>query len=213
MPQGKRVSKDTESLIIEMIGLPENQGMGAPALAERVRGKLQDDKERVPHQTTIEKRIRHFRELASGAGDQVWNLGVLDNFPPPQALPVVLFLWERAQEKGYPLSVRMVKWISRLYACYGDLSLKNPDSLENLLNLEFEAKRIANLELISEITKSPLNWREIGIHLYERTWGHYDNLDRAAKEKLRRIPKRTPQKIRYDLADEVRERGEKGGKK
>lgn len=58
--------------------------------------------------------------------DRRWSLGCLNDHPiPPEALPVVLKVWKSYVMRGSPyfFSVRMAKWVARLYAVIPDIEL------------------------------------------------------------------------------------------
>jgi len=87
-------------------------------LAEQLQGEFKREGHGVPTIETLERRISWYRNHAQDdPQDKPWSIATLDKFPiPTEALPIVLWVWFRQQERGYPLSIREAKWIARLYA-------------------------------------------------------------------------------------------------
>lgn len=162
--------------------------------------------------------------------DQPWTVQSMGNSKyeiPPEALPSVLQVWFFAKQMGNNLSIREVRWVSRLHtaitdieALYQNSSLASDmESLAEMAGIEdFLGTEAVNLFLFSKMTGHVITSKEAksvgmgsmeigpkGEHLYLVPWlGRFEaNMPKECWDALRRS---------YESAEKIK-LGRKGGRK
>ena len=182
--KGKRAKITPESRALILDRSTAYPRIQRTALADKLQAEFEKKGLAVPQLDVIERMISWYRNHATdNPQDKPWSLGTLDDNPiSADALRVVLQSWVRAQESGYPLSIRRAKWIARLYACFGD------ERHRDLWALEDTASKLATLEII--LSGGSMDWRPLQIELYEKVSGQ--KVYPEQREKLLSKPKGYP---------------------
>lgn len=102
---------------------PQETRMPVKVLAFEIREQLKQLGERPPELSTLEKKISEYRKRTSPE-DKPWSLSTLDDYPiSPEALPKVLEEYKLHYRRGFYLTIRQAKWITRLSATQCDASM------------------------------------------------------------------------------------------
>ena len=191
--RGPNIPTDWRKYIIEQaIGESHKPRMLlADEILEQMHQSSDINHEQLPERESVARLISHARNHPPDPEDAPWSIDTLDKLPiPTEALRIVLWIWFRQQERGYPLSIREAKWIVRLYPFYGDVD----NELKLAWDLERDAKKWAVVELVTDVAGDTLDWRVIQIELYERLTNQ--KVDPELRRKLLSAPKDWPQKKR-----------------
>lgn len=121
-------------------------------LAFELEKKIRLQGEVPPTSQTLIKMISKARNSESSPEDYPWHLDAFDKYPvPADALPLILEIQKHINKN---LSIRLVKWLTRLYvALKGNQFLRGNELLYHLYCYLW-ASMYADREKISEISKS-----------------------------------------------------------
>ncbi len=122
------------------------------ALAAEIERKLKLKGEASPTQQTLLKMITKARYSESSPEDYLWHLDAFDKYPvPADVLPIILEIQKHIDKN---LSIRLVKWLTRLYVVLRERKfLKGNESLY-CFYCYLWASMYADHEKISEVSKS-----------------------------------------------------------
>jgi len=121
-------------------------------LAYELEKKIRLKGEVPPTNQTLIKMISKARNSESSPEDYPWHLDAFDKCPvPADALPVILEIQQHIDKN---LSIRLVKWLTRLYVVLREKQFLKGNELSYCLYCYLWASMYANREKISEISKS-----------------------------------------------------------
>ena len=111
------------------------------SLAVELKNLIEDMGEIPPSEETMMRHISSARNYPASPLDELWTLKSLENNPiPPEALPLILEVWRN--DIINTLTIRHVKWVSRLFVLFK----------EDIDKLTQVARFYANEELVNEVS-------------------------------------------------------------
>lgn len=121
-------------------------------LAYELENKIKLKGEVPPTQQTLIKLISKARNSESSPEDYPWHIDAFDKCPvPADALPVILEIQKHIDRN---LSIRVVKWLARIYVVLKGKQFLEGNKLFYCLYCYLWASMYANRERVSEISKS-----------------------------------------------------------
>jgi hypothetical protein len=115
----KKMSLTVKCLISEAaLGEPNKPRR---ALAVELQDRIKRMGEVIPSEETIQRKISEIRNHEPSPLDQPWCVGCLSKYPiPPEALPVVMDMYESSLNMDARFTIRVALWVARLYKLVDD---------------------------------------------------------------------------------------------
>jgi len=183
--KGSKAIKPTIKLLIVSEAIKDRQ-IPRRALAVELVSKIENMGEIAPNEDTIERMISNARNHEPNPLDKPWHISTSDVFNiPPEALPAVIKVWAGLSSENKMFTIRMAKWVVRLYATLQDKSIN--DLITMVLHY-------ASGELITEVAKIEWDSRLLDYWLYTIMIGKnsYELLHRLSKDEFKdAIPSRS----------------------